>query len=349
MVKSHGKKQRAKSKSRRTGAAYASAAAGTTHQHDPMPDVSAVEEISYLPVEFVDTGLAARLVAAARAGCQPCQRTLSKQVVDDGRSTLLALAAAIYGHLPASSVASATTRGWAPLCRAAHEDMGEAPEMLEAFGVLSLQERAELLEDVLDHWAMGGPASQAEVVNRVLARHGASPVPGQNALVDALRQFGVGVYTPDDLDLGDIDPYDLAENYGVMLARATPDGRDMPMLTLYPETEGAGIEDLERRTDWEHWGLHGTPAANPAWRLRARIADRSLQGLVHVDPDGEADDELWRAAETVSLPEHWWALLDRARHVLVVGPVKTPESPGALQAAGDAGELLAVVVPVELR
>ncbi|MGW4725359.1 hypothetical protein [Streptomyces sp. NPDC004291] len=344
MVKSHGKKQRAKNKARRTGAAYASAAAGTTHQHDPMPDMSAVEEIPYLPVEFVDTGLAARLVAAARAGCRPCQRTLSKQVVDDDQSTLLALAAAIYGRLPASSVVSATTRGWAPLCRAAHEDMGEVPEMLEAFGALNLQERAELLKDVLDRWAMGGLSWQAEVVNRVLARHGAQPVPGQNALVDALRQFGVGVYTPDDLD-----PYDLTENYGVMLARATPDGRDMPMLTLYPETEGAGIEDLERRTDWELWGRYGTPDTNPAWQLRARITDRSLQGLVHVDLDGEVDDELWRAAETVTLPERWWALLDHVRHVLVVGPVKDPDSPGAIQAAADAGELLAVVVPVEFR
>ncbi|GHJ98146.1 hypothetical protein SNE510_76650 [Streptomyces sp. NE5-10] len=273
---------------------------------------------------------------------------MSKQVLD-GESTLLALAAAIYGRLPASSVASATSKGWAPLCRAAHEDMGEVPEMLEALGALNLHERAELLEDVLDHWAMGGPASQAEVVNRVLAHLGAPPVPGQNDLVDALRQFGVGVYTPDDLNLGDIDPYDLAENYGVLLARATPDGRDMPMLVLYPETEGAGIEDLERRTDWEHWGRYGKPDTNPAWRLRARITDRSLQGLVRVDPDGEVDDELWRAAETVSLPEHWWALLDRVRHVLVVGPVKDPDSPGALQAAGDAGELLAVVVPVDFR
>ncbi|MBX7555169.1 hypothetical protein [Streptomyces sp. NPDC004232] len=29
------------------------------------------------------------------------------------------------------------------------------------------------------------------------------------------------------------------------------------MTTLYPETEDAGIEDLERHTNWEHWSLHG--------------------------------------------------------------------------------------------
>ncbi|AZP22813.1 hypothetical protein EJC51_46330 [Streptomyces aquilus] len=108
----------------------------------------------------------------------------------------------------------------------------------------------------------------------------------------------------------------------------------MPMITLFPETGGAGLEDLERRTAWEHWGLYGVPGTDPNRRLRARIADRSLAGLVHVGPDGADAIELWRAAESVSLPEDWWDLLDQVQHLLVVGPVKEPDQ-RALQDAGD--------------
>ncbi|GGN40896.1 hypothetical protein [Streptomyces fuscichromogenes] len=165
---------------------------------------------------------------------------------------------------------------------------------------------------------------------------------------DALREAGIKTFTLADLapDLNGIDTYHLAENYGLFIGEtATPEGQPMPMLTLYSETEGAGIQDLERRTDWEHWDLHGMPGMDPHWRLRANIADRSLKGLVHVGPDGEDDIELWRAAEMVSLPAEWWSLLDQVQHVLVVGPVKEAD-PRAVEAAGDAGELLAVVARV---
>ncbi|MFE6788218.1 hypothetical protein ACFVFF_38860 [Streptomyces sp. NPDC057680] len=157
MVKKHGKKQRARQKSRRTGAAYASAAAGTTHEHTPLPNVSALEEISYLPptgfVESADTDLAARLVAACRAGCQPCQRTLSKKVLAHD-ATLLGLTAAIYGELPAGPAASAVTQAWAQLAHAAEYDMGDAPEALDAFEALNAEARSELLKDALHHWAV---------------------------------------------------------------------------------------------------------------------------------------------------------------------------------------------------
>ncbi|MFJ3422012.1 hypothetical protein ACIPN8_37375 [Streptomyces sp. NPDC086082] len=129
----------------------------------------------------------------------------------------------------------------------------------------------------------------------------------------------------------------------------TPDGQPMPMLVLYRETEDAGIEDLKRRTTWEHWGLHDMPDLDPHWRLRANVADRSLSGLVHVGPDGEDDVELWRAAESVSLPTAAWDLYDAVQHVLIAGPVKDADAPGALQTAGDAGELLAVVARVSFH
>ncbi|MFF9901288.1 hypothetical protein [Streptomyces longispororuber] len=352
MVKKHGKKQRAKNRSRRTGAAHTSAAANTLHQHEPLPDMTVLTEIPYLAGRHIDTDLAARLVAACRTGCKPCQETLAKKLRTEQRPTLIALAASIYATLPSPGLsASPTTQAWAPLARAARTDLAAAVEALAAADVLDDDSASDLLEDALDNWAMVG-ASAEEVAEALTDKakivRDAPPRQRPADPMDTFREAGVKVVTLDDLDLGDdVDPYHLAPNYGVTLMKTdTPDGRPMPMLLLYPETEDAGIEDLEARTDWEHWGLHGMPDMDPHWRVRARIADRSLQGLVHVGPDGNDDIELWRAAETVSLPESWWDLLDRVQHVLVAGPVKNSEDLKALQAAGDAGELLAVVARV---
>ncbi|MGW1037893.1 hypothetical protein ACWD4Z_37615 [Streptomyces antibioticus] len=353
MVKNHGKKQRAKQRSRRTGAAHASAAAGTTHTHEPLPDMAVLEELPHSAGRKLDTELAARLVAACRTACKPCQKTLAQKLRTEQRPTLVALAAAVYALVPGvGAFASPTTRSWAPLARAGKSDPAAAAEALAAVEAMDDAAASELLEDTLDHWAVGGasPEQIADMV-KVVPADGAPPRQRPADPMDAFRDAGVKVFTLDDLDLGDdVDTYHLAPNYGVLLMRTTtPDGQPMPMLTLYPETEDAGIEDLERRTDWEHWGLHGMPDTDPAWRVRARISDRSLRGLVHVGADGKDTVELWRAAETVSLPDNWWDLLDRVQHVLIVGPVTSPEAPGAMEAAGEAGELLAVVARVEFR
>lgn len=351
MVKKHGKKQRARQKSRRTGAAHASAAAGTTHTHTPLPDMDVLPLVPHGAGRVLDLDLAARLVAACRAGCGPCQKSLAKRARQD-RPTLAALAGVVFGLVPTVGMfASATTREWAPLARDA-KARNSGIEALAAVEAMTDEQVSELLEDALDHWAAGGvPEEQIADMVKFVGSPDLPPRQRPADPMDAFRKAGIDVFTLDDLDvdLDGIDTYHLAENYGVFIGQtATPEGRPLPMLTLYPETEGAGIEDLERRTDWEHWGLHGMPDMDPHWRLRANIADRSLEGLVHVGPDGEDDIELWRAAQKVSLPAEWWSLLDQAQHVLVAGPVKEADN-RALQAAGDAGELLAVVARVSFH
>ncbi|WP_055522927.1 hypothetical protein [Streptomyces graminilatus] len=351
MVKKHGKKQRARQKSRRTGAAHASAAAGTTHTHTPLPDMDVLPLVPHGAGRVLDLDLAARLVAACRAGCGPCQKSLAKRARQD-RPTLAALAGVVFGLVPTVGMfASATTREWAPLARDA-KARNSGIEALAAVEAMTDEQVSELLEDALDHWAAGGvPEEQIADMVKFVGSPDLPPRQRPADPMDAFRKAGIDVFTLDDLDvdLDGIDTYHLAENYGVFIGQtATPEGRPLPMLTLYPETEGAGIEDLERRTDWEHWGLHGMPDMDPHWRLRANIADRSLEGLVRVGPDGEDDIELWRAAQKVSLPAEWWSLLDQAQHVLVAGPVKEADN-RALQAAGDAGELLAVVARVSFH
>ncbi|MET8696906.1 hypothetical protein ABZV65_30700 [Streptomyces bauhiniae] len=348
MVKKHGKKQRAKNRSRRTGAAHASAAANTLHDH-PQPDTDLLAGMMpYVPGWEADDELATRLIAACWAACMPCQKTIGKKVVAH-RATLAGLAGTVFltpanAARPQVLMASPLTRTWIDQAHGkAFTD--DAQAVLRAVEALEESAATDLLDVTLDFWAMSGARDAALGLGD---RHTQAP-PRQRPAdpMDAFREAGINVVTLDDLDLGDIDAYHLAPNYGVTLMKTdTPDGQAMPMLVLYPETEDAGIEDLEARTDWEHWGLHGMPDMDPHWRLRARIADRSLRGLVHLGPEGEDDIELWRAAETVSLPAQWWDLLDRVQHVLVAGPVTDPETSGALEAAGNAGKLLAVVARV---
>lgn len=337
MAKNHGKKSRAKQRAQRTGAPYASAATRTLHTHEPLPDMTALPLVPHGSWGPLDLDLAARLVAACRAGCVPCQRSLAAKVVAEARSTLAALAGVVYGTLPTPGPVAGPTRLWAQLAReAVRTRSGETA--FAAVAAMDAADASELLEDALTHWAAGDL--------RLIQLAQLAPADPMNAL----REAGIEVVTLDDLDLGDdVDPYQLAPAYGVMPMRTATPGGPVPMLLLYPETEEAGIEDLESRTDWAHWGLHGMPVMDPVWRLRARIADRSLQCLVHVGPDGEDDVELWRAPESVPLPGDWWDLLDRAQHILVVGPVTEPEDPGALEAAADAGELLAVVARVSFH
>lgn len=348
MVSNHGKKSRAKKRARRTGAGHQPSITNTLHTHEPLPDVTILPLVPHGSGRVLDLDLAARLVAACRAGCGPCRKSLANKVVTESRSTLAALAQTVYGPLRSTGfAASAPTVVWAPLARAAVQ---AGPGHDEAFAPVDGMDEASaaaLLVDTLGHWAAGGPVRLGDLVGLAT---GAPPRRRPTDPIDTFGEAGVEVVTLDDVDLGDdVDTYDLFPNYGVMPMETAANGRPMPMLLLHPETDGAGIEDLEARTDWEHWGLHGMPDMDSRWRVRARIADRSLRGLVRIGQDGEDDVELWRAAESVTLPQDWWDLLDRAQHILVVGPVTDPEAPGALEAAADAGELLAVLARVIFR
>jgi hypothetical protein len=201
-----------------------------------------------------------------------------------------------------------------PLARAAHASK-EGAAALAAVEALSNEDASDLLEDALDMWAAGGAPPDIRIV------------------------------TPQDLGLDDDEL--PAPCYGVYPGTVNmPDGRPLPSMMLEPETAGAGFADLLARTDWQPWDMRTLPDLNFNWRLRVDIATRSLTSLVHVDAEGYDDVVLWRASETVALPEQWWDLLDRAQHILVTGPSNGDFSSQQQTAAADAGKLLAVVARV---
>ncbi|MGV9277685.1 hypothetical protein [Streptomyces griseosporeus] len=353
MVKGHGRKQRAKKRAARTGASHASAVAGTTHNHS-TPDTGLFEGLlPYVDGEEIDYDLANRLVGACWARCTGCQRSLSRKVLRD-RATLAALAGACYltplgAAVQHSEAVSPVTRAWA---ETAHGQAftGGAEAALRAVAEMSEDDAAELLEDALDHWAGSGVVLAAlGLADRLTDSppRGEAEQPAESA-AQALRPFGVQVVMPEDLGVGLPDDPDGVPRYAVLLARTVlPDGRPLPMLTLECETAGAGLEDLRRRADWHLWDGRRLPDLNSSWVVRADTATRSLRCLVQVDAEGwDVEPHLWDATETVSLPDHWWDLLDRTQHVLVAGPVKGANDESALTRAADDGELLAVIARV---
>ncbi|MEV5598940.1 hypothetical protein [Streptomyces sp. NPDC052496] len=346
MVKKHGKKQRAKNRSQRTGAAHASAAANATHTHTPLPDLTLLADLPYGAGRELDLDLAARLLAACFAACRPCQRTLAKKVRTEQRPTLAALAGAVYGAIPSEGpFISPTTRSWAPLARAAaraHSAGTTDGRALAAVEAMDDDAASDLLEDALDMWAAGTP----EKVTALLEALRSPEVPPRPTdPLDAFREAGVKVFTLDDLDLPEVP--DAVPHYSVVLSRTfMPDRRPLPMLTLVCEGAGAGIADLRTRTGWAPYDLRRLPELDFNWRVRVDIASRTLRCLVHTDAEGDDDHLLWEAAEDVPLPENYWNLLDTAQHVLVAGPLKDGRDESELKTAADAGELLAVVARV---
>lgn len=91
MVRNQRKKSRDRKRAATTGASRASAATGRVHRHDPVPDMSFLEGLPYAAGRQLNLDFAARLVAACRAGCRPCQAALARKVVAGHRPTLAVL------------------------------------------------------------------------------------------------------------------------------------------------------------------------------------------------------------------------------------------------------------------
>lgn len=301
------RKNAARREQRRTGAAYTSAQAGTTHSH-PAPDMGLLTDLPYVQGRTLLMDQAAALVGACRAGCRPCQNSLIPLVAAHP-ATVAALTGTALGTLPPGLsllMGSETTRTWMPLLHEPPDGRTDAP-------VLALQEMKpeqvrEVLEDGLDLWAAGG-----------------APTPAIETL------------TLDYQDDADHEPV-----YGVFVAYAAAEiGAALPMLPLIPERNGASLEDLRTRCSLPAWDMNGLPPVAAEWVARFDISSRALTEIARVDAAGFDDLVLCRAAEQVSLPQEWWDVLDRTGTVILCGAVTDPEQ---MKDAAQDGRLVGVRV-----
>ncbi|MEU0237675.1 hypothetical protein ABZ234_08285 [Nocardiopsis sp. NPDC006198] len=287
MPKHHrARKQQARREQRRTGAAYTSALAGTTHTH-PAPEMAMLAELAYVQGHPLDLERAAALVGACRAGCRPCQDSLIPLVAAHP-ATVAALTGAALGALPPGLsllLGSRSTRSWIPLLHQAPPD-GRADAPVTALQTMSPEQVREILEDGLDLWAAGG--APAPVFETLTVDH---PI--------------------------EVDPaYDAFVTY-----IADENGPVLPMLPLIPEGVGASLEDLRTRCGLPAWDMSGLPPAAAEWVARFDISSRSLVEIVRVDDEGFDDVVLCRPAEQAALPQEWWELLDRTSTVVLCGAV----------------------------
>ncbi|MFC5833160.1 hypothetical protein [Nonomuraea insulae] len=247
----------------------------------------------------------------SRARNRTCSFQPTTEAASGDRPTVAVLACAVFGWLPSAGLASETTRVWQPLAHQAHRD-GDGTAAFDAVAAMTPEQASDLLEDALDMWAAG--AADVHLVQ----------------LDD----------NPDgDLDAGDLDDVPFYALYPMIV----PTGHGpLPGLVLAPETSAAGPADLRTRCAWPTWDMTVLPDLDTSWRVRMEIGSRSVATIAHIDADGFDDVLLWQAPEAVPLPEEWFDLVDRAQHMLLVGPAAN-SSDAALQGACDAGELFAVV------
>ncbi|KOX13676.1 hypothetical protein [Nocardiopsis sp. NRRL B-16309] len=299
MPKDHARKNAARRAQQRTGAAYTSANAATTHTH-PAPDLASLADLPYTRGHRIELDRATALVGAARAGCGPCLDTLIPQVADSA-ATVAALAGGALGILPPVLAAALPdpARAWV---RVLHEQADDAAPV-HVLSLMPADHRRDLLETTVDFWAAG--AAQPPVFETI---------------------------TLDEPDDGS-DPV-----YGVTLSELEATGpqgsQRLPMLILNPQSGDAGLEDLLHRCGLPVWDATTLPPADARWRVRFDIATRSLEGIAHIDADGFDDISLFQAAEQVTLPDHWWDLVDTTETVLLCGPLKDATPPEEALADG---------------
>ncbi|MFJ7280543.1 hypothetical protein [Kitasatospora sp. NPDC098663] len=211
-----------------TGMSLSAAAGGTGHRHQG-PDLTVLKTLPHAAGRPVNTRLAAAVVAACRAGCRPCQASAIPVLVAD-RPTVAALASAAFDNpltrlVGPGMFVSEPTRAWWAAAHDAGNDPDRARAGLVLLKAMTETQATELLNDALEYWAAGAHPD------------------------DEPDAPGIQVITLDDLGIDPSGPEPEGGIYGVMLQQIVLPGHPpLPMLTLYPETPAAGLEDLRRRT-----------------------------------------------------------------------------------------------------
>lgn len=191
MTKSHGRKSRARKTSRRQGAGFAAANAGTLHVHGSGP--SSAELMPADPGRWgaecaPDLQAAAALIGACIEECVSCRRSLSGKLLE-AESIVLAVTAGAVFALHASRGVDAQDFGAQPAevffrlvdrARAAGDDLRVLPAAVER---MPLTDREPLLDEALDLWASYGRQYPDLIRGENLARAlrwSHTPVPAMN-------------------------------------------------------------------------------------------------------------------------------------------------------------------------
>ncbi|MEU0822793.1 hypothetical protein [Streptomyces mirabilis] len=166
MTKSHGRKSRARNRSRRSDVAYAAANAGTLHVHasglsatdlQPDPGRWGVETVR-------DLRTAAALIGASIERCAPCRQSLTAKLLEEDPIVLAVAAGAAYRLHSAARVpegegpVAGPAQAFSFLVEHAGAHGGDARLLLAVVERMPAADRAALLGDALDLFRAPAPA-----------------------------------------------------------------------------------------------------------------------------------------------------------------------------------------------
>ncbi|MET9083253.1 hypothetical protein ABZX77_15390 [Streptomyces sp. NPDC004237] len=335
MTKSHGRKSRARTKSRARGAAFASANAGTLHQHTSGPSAADLQPVD--PKRWgVDTApdmrTASALVSARIDRCAPCQQSVASKLLDEDAVVLAVLAGSVYtlhaeSEPDAGAQASRATQAFFGLVKLAR-DYRDPAMLSDAVEILPRESRAALLEDVLDMWTYYGHVDAGLLRERYPSPAGLSTVTVTMEGNDP-GEAGPGVVV-------DLSALGHPAAYGVRTDMTRTGSGLVASVALVPESPEAGYDDLRWRCGWEPYIFQGLPSVDPAWVLKIDRTSGALLGIVRLldatlRPEQQSwewrqdvyDRILWRA--TVPAPSlasaEWLATARRRDTVLLYGPL----------------------------
>ncbi|MFE6904030.1 hypothetical protein ACFVFJ_45745 [Streptomyces sp. NPDC057717] len=347
MTKSHGRKSRARNKSRSRGAAYAAANAGTLHQHDTGPsnkDLQPADPSGWGVENAPDMRTASALIGACIERCVPCQQSLAAKLLDEDPIVLAVTAGSVYSlhaadEPDAGGLAAKPTQVFFHLVQQARTS-GDARMMAAGVEMMPRADRAALLEDALDMWTFYGHKHPG-----LMRGQGSSSV-------DLSDTITVPGGTPEEAGAGtvvDLSGLDHPASYG---ARAdmtlTGFGRVASVaLFAHPETPEAGYDDLRERCAWDPLIPEGLPEKDPAWVLKVDQTTGALLGIVRLldatllpdQPHWEwrpdlYDVLLWRAGERKAASPAWLEAARQRGSALLYGPFDatgaTPADPSRL-------------------
>ncbi|MFD9655761.1 hypothetical protein [Streptomyces mirabilis] len=163
MTKSHGRKSRARSRSRRQGAAYTAANAGTLHAHASGPSTTDLQAdpgqwgVKAAP----NLRTAAALISASIERCTPCRQSLTAKLLEEDPIVLAVTAGAVYRlHAAHEPDAGGLTAGPAQvfffLVQHARAHGGDARMLRAGVERMPVADRAVLLDDALNLWTFYG-------------------------------------------------------------------------------------------------------------------------------------------------------------------------------------------------
>ncbi|MFF2129772.1 hypothetical protein ACFVW1_31190 [Streptomyces olivochromogenes] len=166
MTKSHGRKSRARNRSRRSGVAYVAANAGTLHLHASGPSATDLQpDPGRWGVETVpDLRTAAALIGASIERCAPCRQSLTAKLLEEDPIVLAVTAGAAYRLHAAARVpeeegpVAGPAQAFSFLVEPAGAHGGDARLLLAGVERMPAADRAALLGDALDLFSAPAPA-----------------------------------------------------------------------------------------------------------------------------------------------------------------------------------------------